>query len=206
MTELNEVYIPEIVTFLKSVTGAHKVIFFEPGPLLRHSNPQSEPTYRPARDVHVDLTSSRAHHLAQTLLANSDEPDLQYSRFQCINSWRTISRPPQDWPLAICDARSVESTEGIPNAIIRVDSIPDLKHLPPLENDPKKPEAFLFEYRQYHRWYYFADMNDDELLVFKLFDSAKEHGRCPHASFLDEGRHRVISRESVEVRTVLYFD
>jgi hypothetical protein len=143
--------------------------------------------------------------MAQNFLSNSDDPNLQYSRFQCINLWRAISSPPQDWPLAVCDAQTVDPTEGIPNAMIRVDTIPDLNNLGPLEEDPTRPEAFLFEYHPEYRWYYFSDMKDDELLVFKLFDSANEKGRCPHAAFHDEACFGAVSRESVEIRTILYF-
>jgi hypothetical protein len=119
--------------------------------------------------------------------------------------WRAVSTPPQDWPLAVCDARSVNPSDGTPNAMIMVDKIPDLNTLGPLPDDSKRPEAFLFEYSPGHRWYYFSDMKKDELLVFKLFDSAKGQGRCPHASFFDEGRQDVVARESVEIRTVVYF-
>lgn len=34
----------------------------------------------------------------------------EYSRFMCINLWRVINDPPEDWPLAICVGR--ESAEN----------------------------------------------------------------------------------------------
>jgi hypothetical protein len=202
--EVNDVYTSEIENFLKGATGADKVIAF--GTVLRQTNPKHGSGYQPpANDVHVDYTTARAHDLAHTFLAKSDEPNLQYSRFQCINLWRAISPPSQDWPLTVCDARSVNPADGKPNAMLAVEKIPDLKNLDPLDDDPKRPEAFLFEYRPEFRWYYFSDMREDELLAFKLFDSAKGNGRCPHASFYDGGRQGAIPRESVEIRTVLYF-
>lgn len=48
-------------------------------------------------------------------------------------------------------------------------------------------------------------MKSDELLVFKLFDSAQETGRRPHAAFLDEGREGTLPGDSLEIRSVAYF-
>jgi hypothetical protein len=201
---LNEIYIGEIRDFLKNVLGADKVIAF--GPTLRQTKPIPGSVYQPPGiDVHIDYTAIHSKSLAKNLLAGSDEPDFPYSRFMCVNLWRAISPPPQDWPLAVCDAQTVDTKDGIPNLMIRCENLPDLDKLGPLEDEDKLPAADLFEYRKEHRWYYFSDMKKDELFVFKLFDSAKENGRCPHAAFFAEGREDAIPRESVEIRTVAYF-
>ena len=202
--ELNEVYIPEIRDLVQKLTGADKVIAF--GPTLRQTKPSPGSEYQPpGTDVHVDYTSVRSHSLAKNLIASSDEPNYQYSKFVCINLWRAISTPPQDWPLAVCDAQSVDPKEGTPNLMIRCDKLPDLDSLGPIENEEALPAAFLFEYSEDHRWYYYSDMKEDELLVFKLFDSENPSGRCPHAAFFDGTRKDANPRESVEIRTVAYF-
>jgi hypothetical protein len=144
--KLDDIYISEIQDFLQQLTSADKVIAF--GPTLRQTRPKHGSEYQPPGvDVHVDYTSSRSCNMAQNFLSNSDDPDFQYSRFQCINLWRAISSPPQDWPLAVCDAQTVDPTEGTPNAMIRVDTMPDLNNLGPLEDDPTRPEACLFYYK-----------------------------------------------------------
>ena len=38
--------------------------------------------------------------------------------------WRVFSPPPQDWPLALCDFRSVRDDEGLDNQLYFVDGIP----------------------------------------------------------------------------------
>lgn len=201
---MEAVYVKEIEEWLKELTGADKVIAF--GPTLRQTEPQPGTHYQPpGRDVHIDYKDDRSHRMAKTFITGSDEPDFQYSRFQCINLWRAISPPPQDWPLAICDAQSVAPDEGTQNLMIRVDKLPELDKLGPIDNEDSLPAAYLFTYKQGHRWYYFSDMKPNELLLFKLYDSANPHGRCPHAAFLDEGREGAIPRESVELRTILYF-
>ena len=204
MKELEEVYISEIQELVQELTGADKVIAF--GPTLRQTKPEPGSHYQPpGTDAHVDYTSSRSHSLAKNLIASSDDPNFQYSKFICINLWRAISAPPQDWPLAVCDALSVDPKEGTPNVMIRCEKLPDLDTLGPLEDEDSLPAAFLFQYSESHRWHYYSDMKDDELLVFKLYDSKNPIGRCPHAAFFDCSRKGAIPRESVEIRTVAYF-
>jgi hypothetical protein len=201
---LTEIYISEIEDLVKKVTGADRVIAF--GPTLRQATPRPGSEYQPpGSDVHIDYTTNRSERLAASLVAGSKDLEYQYSKFMCINLWRAISPAPQDWPLAICDARSVQPREGTPNLMIRCEKIPDLDSLGPIEDEESLPAAFLFEYSEGHRWWYFSDMNKDELLLFKLFDSVKEQGRCPHAAFHDERRKDAVPRESVEIRTVAYF-
>jgi hypothetical protein len=201
--QLTEIYIAEIRDLLRGILGADKVIAF--GPTLRQTKPVPGSEYQPPGiDVHIDYTSIRSHGLAKNLVAGSDDPIYQYSNFLCVNLWRAISPPPQDWPLAVCDAESVDPRDGTPNLMIRCDKIPDINTLGPIENEESYPAAFLFEHKEGQKWYYFSDMKDDELLLFKLFDSKKENGRCPHAAFF-AGREDAIPRESVEIRTVAYF-
>jgi hypothetical protein len=200
---LNDIYIAEIREFLKDYLGADKVIAF--GPTLRQTKPTPGSIYQPpGKDVHIDYTTTRSKSLAQNLLAGSDKPNFAYTRFMCINLWRAISAPPQDWPLAVCDAQTVNTGDGTANLMIRCEKRPDLDTLGPLEDEDKLPAADLFEYRKEHRWYYFSDMKKDELFVFKLFDSAKANGRCPHAAFFAD-KEDATPRESVEIRTVAYF-
>jgi hypothetical protein len=201
---VNENYIPEIEELVQKLTGADKVIAF--GPTLRQTKPTPGSEYQPpGSDVHIDYTTVRSHSLAANLVANSPDPEYKYSNFKCINLWRAISTPPQDWPLAVCDAQSVDPKEGTPNLMIRCEKLPDVNTLGPIEDEDKLPAAFLFQYSDGHRWYYFSDMKKDELLLFKLFDSENPTGRVPHAAFCDEGREGAVPRESCEIRTVAYF-
>ena len=66
--------------------------------------------------------------------------------------------------------------------------------------------AFLVEHRDGRLLYYFSDMKHDELLVSKLFDSAKDTGIWSQAAFFDEGREGAVSKESVEICTVAFFN
>lgn len=121
-----------------------------------------------------------------------------------MSCWRTFSAPPQDWPLALCNARSVRDEEGLVNSAIWQTEVPDVQNLPPLP-DEVKSEAYAFPYREEHEWCYFSWMTRDELLCLKLNDSDHTRPwRTPHCSFFndEEGTH---PRESVEIRACCYF-
>jgi len=139
------------------------------------------------------------------MLAKSDEPDFSYSRFKCINLWRTFSPGPQDYPLAVCDGRTLEGAFVTANAMISCDVVPDLEELELAPQGPIVSEADLFGYDERQQWYYFSNMTKDEVLVFTLYDSDKNlNGRCPHTAFLNDVKDAK-PRESVEIRSVVYY-
>ena len=73
------------------------------------------------------------------------------------------SDPPQDWPLALCDASGVRSDEGVPNTLHVVDEIPDaagmMRDMP---GEDSLLAAAIFHYSPDHRWWYFSNMTRDE--------------------------------------------
>ncbi len=126
-----------------------------------------------------------------------------------INLWRALSHPPQDRPLAVCDARSVATQSGAFNTLVRVDKVPDAEaRMKPPANVDALPKGWIFHYDPAHRWYYYPRMTLDELLLFKLYDSIEEDPwRCPHAAFTDPSAPAdAIPRESYEIRSFVYFE
>ena len=64
-------------------------------------------------------------------------------------------------------------------------------------------------YNPDQRWYYFPDMETDEIILLKCFDSERD-GRArwtAHAAFDDpDGRDPELpARESIEIRTLLFY-
>ena len=53
--------------------------------------------------------------------------------------WRAFSPPPQDWPLALLDYRSVDDAEGEPNLLLFVDQLPDPDDVPDIEDPDAMP-------------------------------------------------------------------
>lgn len=200
--EIKDVYGAEIEHFVQAITGADKVISYRP--YVRHSHPtQGGKLQPPASDVHVDLTAESAAQQARQLLP-PEEQDYSYTRFLHVSCWRAFSRPPQDWPLALCNFRTVGDDEGLVNLSIWQSEIPDLEKLPPLPKDIKS-QAYIFPYSKNHEWVYFSGMTRDEVLCLKLNDSDRSKAwRTPHCAFFNDepGCH---PRESIDIRACCYF-
>ena len=83
------------------------------------------------------------------------------ARFVHFNIWRAISKPPQDVPLAVCDARSVHGGRSDCRRC-------RIRHA-------GQAGMVLRRHRcgasPAHRWHWFPDMTRDEALVFKTNDS-----------------------------------
>ncbi len=118
---------------------------------------------------------------------------------RCVqfNVWRVLSAPPQDVPLAVCDARTLTTAD-----LMEADAVFDV---------PGKPEwsfeALIVRYSPAHRWCYFSNMQREEVLVFKTHDS--EAGRphhVPHSAFDDPScPPGVPPRASIEMRAIAYW-
>ena len=188
----------EIVELVAGLSGADQVLVSSPG-LLRFSekSPRSGAldNSRPARFAHVDISDATAAVFAQ----RAAPAGRRLVRFAHYNVWRAISAPPQDVPLAVCDAQSVAADDLIP-----ADAIFD---------SPGQPEwsfeGLVLAHGTAHRWYWFPDMTRDEALVFKTHDSAPGRAHCvPHVAFDNPlCGPDAPPRASIEMRAVaLWFD
>ena len=91
------------------------------------------------------------------------------------NVWRALTPPPQDFPLALCDLRTVREDH-----LIRADSVGNPA------NGGESVEFYLAPFDPGHRWCYFSDLTRDEVLLFKQFDTAASGpSGCPHTAFRD---------------------
>jgi hypothetical protein len=161
----------------------------------------------PAGEAHVDFTTETAHRIAEKTYRDTFPDGPGYSRFLATSLWRTFSPPPQDWPLALCDGRSLRDDEGVRNTLHIVDEIPSVEEMTrPMEGEDQRIAASVFRYSPAHRWWYFSGMTRDEALMFKFFDS--DHSRtwrCPHTAFHDVSMPNAHVRESIEFRSIAFF-
>ena len=119
-------------------------------------------------------------------------------RWAHFNMWRPITPPPQDYPLAVCDARSIRPGDGI--TVVA-------------ETVTRTAGAFSFDTTGYlhnpdHRWCYFSQMTPEEVLVFITHDSdpARPH-QVAHTAFLDpKCPPGTPTRGSGEMRAFAVFD
>ena len=190
---IEAVHRAEIVALVQQLSGADMVLVNSPGILrLSERSPQSGvlDNSRPARFAHVDVSDATAAAFAQ----RAAPPGRPLARFAHYNIWRALSPPPQDVPLAVCDARSVT-----PADLIAADAVFD---------SPGKPEwsfeGLLLAHAATHRWHWFPDMQRDEALIFKTHDSDRGRAHCvPHVAFDHAGcPAHAAPRVSMEMRAL----
>ncbi len=199
-SQLDHIYVPEACDLVRQATSADEVVSL--GWVIRRVNMDLDGAQPPASDVHVDMHPGRAD---ARLSAASPRAE-PYRRAIMTSLWRTFSPPPQDWPLALLDYRSVDDAEGEPNLLLFVDTLPDPDDVPDIEDPDAQPAGSIFAYRPGHRWWFFPDLRADEALLFKLHDT--DHSgpwRVPHTAFEAPYAATANPRASVEIRTIAFF-
>jgi hypothetical protein len=187
-------YYPEAERVVKELSGAARVVVFDHN--VRHA-----PLYRlrqggakePVKRAHNDYTVKSGPQRVRDLLGDEAEALLQ-KRFAIINVWRPINGPVEEAPLALCDAQSIAPGDLVETNLIYRDRI---------------GETYALAQNPAHRWYYFPRMQPDEVVLIKCYDSATD-GRArfaAHSAFDDPTSPAgARPRESIEVRTLAFFD
>lgn len=216
--EVEAHYQAEVQHYVQEAFGADLVVPM--GWMLRTSGeipeaPRSDQPYRhygglqpAAGEVHVDTEPSRQPAAAQRAYERARPDGPGFKRFIISSFWRTFSPPPQNCPLAVCDARSVRDDEGTPNVLWVVDKIPEGDAMfAPMDDDANPLAAAIFYHNPAHRWWYFSNMTRDEALLFKFHDSDRSRAwRCPHTAFWDDSLPGANVRESIECRSIAFFE
>jgi len=204
--EVEAIYPAEIMDAVKTLTGADLVVPL--GWIVRTADATAGGgTQPPASDAHVDFTPDRAPGRAEQAYRRAVPDGPGFKRFIASSCWRAFSEPPQDWPLAVCDGRSVGDDEGTPNVMVVVDALPDRETMyGPLPGEQAMPAASVFHFNPNHRWWYFPNMTRDEVLLFKFYDSDRSQAwRAPHTAFRDTSYPNANTRQSIEFRTFAFF-
>lgn len=150
---------------------------------------------QPSLMTHADVTPEAAKTITHDLFGDLADTILQ-SHYQIITVWRPLRVPVQDWPLAICDARTVDQADLVPTDVIYPTFV---------------TENYMVHFNEKNRWYWLPDQKADEVLVFKAVDSDEPSScPCPHGAFPlpeQEGSATAPTRESIDIRLlVLYAD
>jgi hypothetical protein len=198
-------YAQEVVEVAKQMCGADLVVPL--GGQIRSSGRTSPTVQPPAGEAHVDFTTRSANRIAKLLYEKVAPGGPGYCRFIAFSLWRALSPPPQDWPLALCEGRSVRDDEGTRNTKVDVDVIPTGDALlAPIEGEEDMVAATIFHHSPDHRWWYFPDMTADEVIFIKFHDSDHSTAwRAPHTAFHDSSRLEANERTSMEYRALAYF-
>ncbi|GLB44136.1 putative protein CC1G_08491 Coprinopsis cinerea okayama7 130 [Lyophyllum shimeji] len=196
--EIEREYYPESAELIKQVTGASKVVFFDH--TIRRRRPgevDDAPNKRqPVSQAHVDQTTASSIARVHRHLPPADAEALLRRRFQIINLWRPISHPAVDWPLGLCDFRSVDpKNDTLPVALVYPD---------------REGETFGIKYNPNQKWKYFHGVTPEEAILIKCFDSVQDGSVAlftPHTGFEDPSTPAGTPlRESVELRALVFYD
>lgn len=202
--KIKSVYYDEVISNIKQLTGASKVVIFDH--TVRNSDPSIESQGAPpagkqilrgtANQVHIDQTPSAASQRVQRHLPDEEAASRLGKRYQIINLWRPIRHEAYDKPLAVCDYRSIDP---------RKDLVPVTLKYPDYNG-----ETYSVTYNPNHRWKYLKGMKPEEFILIKCAESITDGSVAictPHTSFEDPTTPKGAKfRESIEVRTLVFYD
>ncbi|KAI4595982.1 hypothetical protein KJ359_006274 [Pestalotiopsis sp. 9143b] len=145
----------------------------------------------PTNAIHIDCTPDAASFISKVAYPASAE---RYPKLCMINLWKSLQGPGNDWPLALCDRRTVDYDV-------------DLMGQDMVSFDRVTENAKVYHSPR-HDWYYLDEMRDDEVLVFQQFNSEVEGGGgVPHTGFFNPMvKKGAAPRSSIELRVFLYFE
>lgn len=193
---LRRVYYPEAERLIAAATGASRVVVFDHTIRRRQWGAEDRAPgvpRQPATRIHGDYTELSGPQRVRDVMGPEAEALLR-RRFAIVNLWRPIRGPLRDAPLAVCDARTVADGDLVAQDLIYRD---------------RSGEIYGLTYNPAHRWFYVPAMQRDEVLLLKCYDSAHD-GRArfmPHTAFQDPTAPAdMLPRESIELRTLVFFD
>ncbi|MDH3714714.1 MAG: methyltransferase [Gammaproteobacteria bacterium] len=190
---VDSLYTSEVESLIGDVTGASRVTVFDhtrrgDTVALRKKHSIREPS----AVVHNDYTDRSGPQRVRDILTD-DADALLGGRFAIVNVWRAMRNPVLTSPLAICDADSLDSQDLVATERRARDRI---------------GEIYLVRFNPAHRWWYFPNLQLDEAILIKTFDSAVD-GRARfavHTAFDDPtSPPGAASRESIETRALVFF-
>jgi hypothetical protein len=175
------------------------------------------PDLGPIRFVHSDFASGHLDLVRRQFRAAIDDGSPlvaprhaaladaveQARRVMIVQFWRNLGPPKMDLPLALCDARTVRPDDVRPFVVSDYAGAGGGAFEALAVVAPDEPGR--------HRWYTFPEMDADEAITFRTFDSdiARAGGTffTPHCAFRDpEVPLGKPARSSIELRATCLFD
>ena len=142
--------------------------------------------------IHNDYTETSGRRRFE-ILPMDEKVRTTAQRFAIINIWRSIGGKVVDTPLALCDARSISARDLV---------VAELRYR------DRTGELYLLQESSRHRWAYFSEMDRNEALVFKQYDS-QVNGIArftPHSAFdLPDIPPDAPLRQSIEIRCLVTY-
>jgi hypothetical protein len=201
--ELAAVYTPELKKLVAEVAGGTEAFVFD------HTRRSTDPEHRkmhlsrdPVPAPHTDYTEESAEQRMRDRFGDEADERLK-RRFAIVNVWRSMTGPIEQWPLAVCDARTIDPAK-----------MQGTQREAPESEEPsfeynRASQTWHAVYDPNHRWYYFPRMDRNEALLFKNWDSLTDGtARCAlHSAFPDPNTPaHPAHRETIESRVFVFYD
>jgi hypothetical protein len=191
--ELKRIYDQEVADLVLAKTGARRALVFDHTVRRIGGDDSSSAKRAPVYVVHNDYTNWSGPQRVRDLLPEKEAAAALKHRFAIVNVWRSINGTVTDTPLAFADARTVEDADWLAT---------DLKY------PNRTGEVYRVAFNPQHRWFYVPNLEPDEILLLKTFDSAKD-GRArymPHTAFADPATvPGTEKRQSIESRVLAFW-
>jgi hypothetical protein len=198
---IKSIYYTEMAELALAVTGASRAYVFDHLVRRREANRTELNFGRPGADglpaangrIHNDYTEASGRLRLGLVLGDASEA-AAVRRYAIVNLWRSIKGVILDAPLAVCDARTVMSRD-----LVEAE----------LRYPKRKGEIYLAQRSAAHQWHYYPHMTEDEVLVFKQYDSQLSGASrfTPHTAFEHpDTPSDAPPRESIETRCLVVFD
>lgn len=191
--EVRRVYYPEVERLVGEVLGSTRVLVFDHNVRCGPRNDAGEQgVSAPVTFVHNDYTERSGPQRVRDLVGGDEAERLIGHRFAFINVWRPIRGPVIDTPLAVCDATSMGPEDFVPTDLVYEDRV---------------GEIYSVAHNAAHRWFYFPEMQPDEVMLLKCYDADRDRARfTAHSAFRNPDAPPGVSpRESIETRTIAFF-
>ena len=193
--ERARVYDREVEALIRKHSGASKVVVFDH--TLRVGDEQAQAAMGarpPVKGVHNDYTEASAPRRLREIVGDEEAERRFKKRWAIVQVWRPIRGKVLIDPLGICDGRSIPQ-----KGFIRVER----------RYKYRTGEVYHIAHNPAHVWFYFPQMERNEALVFKVFDSdtSKPSRFTAHSAFDDPDTPAgAPPRESIETRTFAFWD
>jgi hypothetical protein len=193
--ERARVYDPEVKALIMKHSGASEVVVFDHTLRVSDEEGQKAVGARPTvKGVHNDYTERSAPVRLREIVGDAEAERRLKKRWAIVQVWRPIRGEVMIDPLGICDGRSIPQ-----KGFIRVER----------RYQYRTGEVYHIAHDPAHEWFYFPQMERNEALVFKVFDSdaGKPSRFTAHSAFDDPATPAgAPARESIETRTFAFWE
>ena len=201
--QLASVYAAEIEKLIADAAGATEAVVFD------HTRRSTELSHREAhasRDPvpapHSDYTDGSAAQRMRDKFGDAAGERLK-GRFAIVNAWRSMTGTIEQWPLTVCDARTIDD-----RLLHSTRREAPLRAEPSFEYD-RPSETRHAAHDPNHAWHYFPRMTRDEILLFKNYDTLTDGTAryALHSAFEDPNTPAdAAPRESIETRAFVFYN